>query len=273
MVVRRVFWTVLAGSLLLAFTGCQGMSQWLPSRWRSNAAPKPAAVTPSPALSSEQKAEVQIALGRSLEQEGDTPEAIKVYKAIIANDKRRFFRKSPTLAEANYRLALLYDKRGDYAESAQYFTAALKLRPRDPELLCDLGYSCYAQHRWADAEIHYREALAVDPEMRRAHNNLGMLLARVGQHDAARNEFLLAGCSEAQSHTNHAYACLLNEQWLDAQMHFELALAAEPNLDSAKQGLATLQNVQAQAPLPSNGTELVASRPTAELSTGASSVR
>ncbi len=148
------------------------------------------------------------------------------------------------MAVANYRLTLIYDNRGDYAESAQYFTEALKRRPRDPKLHCDLGYSCYAQHRRADAEIHYREALAFDPAIRRTHNSLGMLLACVGQHGAAWYEFLLVGCSEARPHANHAYTCMLNELWLDAQMNFELALAAGPKLQSAKNGLATLQSVQ-----------------------------
>ena len=53
----------------------------------------------------EEKINVQMAIARSLENEGQADQAIKVYKEIIKKDNRR--------ADAYHRLAILQDKMGD----------------------------------------------------------------------------------------------------------------------------------------------------------------
>ena len=48
---------------------------------------------------------------------------------------------SPENPDVHHRLAIVADKRHQFSESDQHYQAALKSRPRDVNLLSDLGYS------------------------------------------------------------------------------------------------------------------------------------
>ena len=64
----------------------------------------------------------------------------------------------------------------------------------DPEVgrLMDEGNAAFGQGDSEGAEALYRRALALDPQAKEAHNNLGTLYARQGQHEKARQAFQAA---------------------------------------------------------------------------------
>jgi Flp pilus assembly protein TadD len=228
---RSVFW--LAAATLVCFAGCQNGGAKAPnSSLGTLIRPSSVGASLSKKVTSEQKADVKIAVARSLEMKGQTDQAIQAYLDAIRSDDTR--------SDAYHRLAVLHDKKGDCEASQEFYQAALKRDPDNAELICDIGYSCYLQGRWKDAEQNLHRALTLQPKLARAHNNLGLLLARTDRHEQALEEFARAGCSSAESRANLAFALMLEKRWSDAQRLFAMALAADPELEAARDGLDTL---------------------------------
>jgi Flp pilus assembly protein TadD len=186
-----------------------------------------------------QKADIQIALARTLERQGRIDEAKKVYLEAI--------KTNPERADAHHLMGLLHARNGDCQTAEQYYQKANQLDPENAELYCDLGYCFYLQQRWDEAESNLRRAVALAPDSRRARNNLGLLLARTGREQEAFGEFAKAGCSEAEAHTNLAFALSLAERRDVAEAHFQRAVDLDPSLKTAQQGLASLRSLTANA--------------------------
>jgi Tfp pilus assembly protein PilF len=202
-------------------------------------------------------ADVQVAFGRSLERRGELDQAVARYQEAVKQD--------PGRADAWRRLAILHDRKGKFDDSAEMYRKALEQRPGDPDLFCDMGYSLYLQGRWAEAEMNLRQAVALRPDHTRAHNNLGMVLARSERADEALAEFREAGCRPAEAHANLAFGLALGGHWPEAKQHYQEALAADPSCVVAKKGLEQLGAVAAKAPrlapaepLPVSGTTVPA---------------
>src|SRR5262245_60952240 len=173
----------------------------------------PGAGEPSPPLRASQVADVQVAMGRTLEKRGSTEQAQEMYQKALKQD--------PSRTDAYGRLAVLHDRQGKFKESEELYRKALATRPDDAGLLCNRGYSLYLQRRWAEAEAALRRALALAPGHRRAQNNLGLVLAQVGRHEEALASFRRAGCTEADAHVNLAFVLTLRRSWPEARGHYE----------------------------------------------------
>lgn len=229
----------LAATLLVLLCGCQTFSGMVAKITNKN--PNQVAYTPPPMmqdepakpLTAEQKADVQMAIARSLESQGDREPAIKAYLEVIKKDSRR--------ADAYHRLAVLHDAKGDSESASKFYQIALKKDPKNAELRCDFGYSCYLRRNWSEAEPQLRRAIALNADCARAHTNLGLLLGRTGRKQEAIVEFRKAGCDEAAARSNLGFALTLEEQWTAAQEQFEMALAIDPNSKMAQDGLAAIR--------------------------------
>lgn len=234
---------LIAILLLVPLAGCQapgGMSGFR-FPWSQGAAGQrgtPLASVETPPLTAEQKAEIQVAMARGLERQGRTDEAKKVYQEVL--------KVAPRQADAHHFLALLHDRKGECEVAEGHYRNALELVPDRADVHCDLGYSYYLQERWPEAENELRQAVSLDPDLRRAHNNLGLLFARTGRDAEAMNAFAKAGCSEAEAHANLALAFSLAGRWADARANFERALQIDPQLQTARDGLNSLQSLAAK---------------------------
>lgn len=186
-------------------------------------------------LKPKQAADVQVALARTLEKQGQTEQALAIYEEAVQKD--------PGRGDAWRRMAILRDGQGRFAESATLYQKALKAQPGSAEIYCDMGYSLYLQQRWPEAEMNLRQALALQPDHARAHNNLGLILARTGRAEEALGEFYEAGCSDAAAHTNLAYALTLEHHWPQARQHYQWALQTDPSSAPAKKGLRELEQL------------------------------
>jgi Tfp pilus assembly protein PilF len=228
--------TVLLAALLASLTGCQAFDGMVAKITHRNQAAYPSAAAndePTPPLTAKQKADVQMAVARSLENQGNTAQAITTYLDVV--------KKDPARADAYLRLAVLHDLKGDSQSARKFYLTALKRDPNNAELHCDFGYSCYLERNWGEAESHLRRALGINPDCARAHTNLGLLLARTGREQDALVEFHKAGCDDAAAHNNLGFVLTLEERWPEAKRQFRLALAADPNSKMAKDGLAALR--------------------------------
>jgi tetratricopeptide (TPR) repeat protein len=227
----------LAVLVLLCLTFAAGCQQW--NRVPQTATPLVASADPSPPITSKQAADVQLAMGRSFEKQGDTVRAQLAYQEAEKKDPRR--------AEITMRLAMLLDRQGKFQESGACYRRALQASPNNAEVLCNFGYSLYLQRRWAEAEINLKTAIAAPGDAARAHNNLGLVYARTERHEDALAEFRKGGCSAADAQVNLAFALTFDGHWDRARQHYKLALAANPSSESAKSGLKNLDGLFAKA--------------------------
>lgn len=191
---------------------------------------------------SQESLNIQMAMARTLEQEGNWQQAAAVYHRIID----RF----PKDATAVHTLAILYDQHGQFDKSSGLFRQALKLQPGNPDVFCDIGYSQYRQRRWGDAEMNLKQAIKLDDNHSRAHNHLGMLMSQLGKRSAALAQFGKAGCDTSQAHMNLAFVMTLNDRLLDARQEYEFALDADPTSRDARFRLQKLDSVIASLGVP-----------------------
>jgi tetratricopeptide (TPR) repeat protein len=225
-----------AAGLLLLFCGCQSWSN-LKARFAppppGPSSPLTAGAEPAQPLTKAQKLDMQMAVARISENDGNLDEAIKNYSEVLKKDANR--------VEASHRIAILYDLKGQPEKSRGYYLEAIRKTPDNAELYCDFGYSCYLQRNWAEAEENLRKAVEINPELARAHVNLGMLLGRTRRSSAALREFAQAGLGEAAARSNLALAHVQENRWMEAQEEYSRALAVDPNSKTAKLGLAAVQ--------------------------------
>ena len=193
-------------------------------------------------LNSKQTADIQVTQGRSLEQQGEIEKAMAAYRDAVKRDAHR--------ADALLRLAVLHDKQGRFKESAKLYCKALEADPGNPDIFCDRGYSLYLQHHWADSEMNLQQAIALNPDHRRAHNNLGIVLAHTNRLDSARAEFQRGGCTQAEGLANAAFCLSTDGRLEEARNHYRLALAADPASRAAKVGLKQLETTLVKAGRP-----------------------
>jgi Flp pilus assembly protein TadD len=221
--VRALGFGLVAAALVLG-AGCRGAGR------RGEHASSGLLNSGNPAkVSRRQAADVEVALGRTLQESGDLKAAEAAFRDALAKDPRR--------ADAEARLAILAEERGDPKQAEEHFERALKLAPKDPDILCDRGYSLYLQRRWADAESCLRKALKEDPRHARGHNNLGLVLARQGDREGALAEFARAGCDRADAQSNLALVTAMEGRLDEARELYAAAAAAKPGSAPAREGL------------------------------------
>jgi Flp pilus assembly protein TadD len=192
----------------------------------------------SPKLNSNQAAEVQLAMGRSLEKQGQLDEAMAAYREAA--------RRDPKLSEAYVRQAVLLDRQGKCEEAGALYAKAIKLSPNDANPYCDRGYSLYLQKRWTEAERNLRRACQLDPNSERAHVNLGLVLVHNDRIEEALHEFQKGGCDECSAHLNVAFVQTADGHLEEAWRHCRSAVSASPTSKEAKSRLAELDTLIAK---------------------------
>ena len=112
---------------------------------------------------------------------------------------RRVLESQPDNPVANHRLAVIADKKRDFAKAEQYYLTALRRDARNADLLGDLGYSYLLQGRRAESERYLLAATRVDPSHAKALHNLSLLYAMQGDYDRSFDALRRAvGDSEAR---------------------------------------------------------------------------
>jgi tetratricopeptide (TPR) repeat protein len=229
-------WATALGLALLA--GCQQAP-------KNPTQPIPLfAAEPTPKLSAAQNAEVLFALGRTLENTGEVEQAIRAYNDALRQDPERI--------DAAVRLAMLLDQQGRFEESQALYKHALTQQPNNADICCNLGYSLYLQRRWKEASQVLRWAIHLEPDHQRAHNNLGLVLASIGDVPGALRAFHGGGCNQVDAYLNLAYVMTLQQKWGEAGRAYQEALALDPSSSAAQKGLQNLQTVLAKLGVNSN---------------------
>ena len=97
--------------------------------------------------------------------------------------------RNPAAGLAHNNLGTLLLEEGRPAEAEAHFRQALALQPRAADVSSNLGGALLAQGRFAEAIPPLQQAIKLQPDSAQAHNNLGSALIRQGRMDEALAHF------------------------------------------------------------------------------------
>ncbi len=126
----------------------------------------------------ESRVESLLADGQLALQENRIADARRVYQEILDY--------LPNDATAHHGMAMAADLTENWTEAESHYRQALRGRPRDANLLCDIGYSYLLQNRYSEASSYLTQAIQINPGHENAHTNLALLDVRQGNPEAAR---------------------------------------------------------------------------------------
>jgi hypothetical protein len=123
-------------------------------------------------------------LASDLADEGRYPEAIAIYRQILARD--------PMYYLGVYNLGYCLYRMGAYEAACSYLQRAITLNATEPEPFVYLGLADFRVGRAAEAAANLRQGIVLSPDNPRYHFALGMILKSQGDVIAARQEFAAA---------------------------------------------------------------------------------
>jgi Flp pilus assembly protein TadD len=198
-------------------------------------APKPPAGTAAKKeqeLPIDKTADLCVALAEQLEKQGHEAEAAAQYE--------RARQCKPSL-NISRRLAVIYDRQGDYQRAIVEYEKALKHEPKNADILNDLGYCHYTHGRWADAEKCLTQAITLDSKNKRAWINLGLALGQEERYKESLEAFT-KGSSVAEAHCNLAFILLTQNKFDEAKREYQKALELQPDFALAQAAVDRLNN-------------------------------
>jgi tetratricopeptide (TPR) repeat protein len=236
---------------LVAVAGCQQVRQLVSRGERSSdsntqsVAPVVSGTgrrMPSSKLATTKSRDAGFASARAHEHGREFGKAATAYEGIL--------KQHPDFSPAHHRLAIVYERLGKDSLAQKHFQLALTLAPENGDLLCDYGYSRYLRNDLENAEENFRAALALNPGLKRAHVNMGLIQARTGREIMALDSFRAAGCNESECRSNLAYGLMKEEKWGQAAQQLQVALSQNPSSRMLQERMQEVQAVLASGRTP-----------------------
>jgi Flp pilus assembly protein TadD len=206
-----------------------------------------------------QQYNVHMELGRVYESQGNLEAAVAEYqKASDAAAQKGSFRSGQRLGPADQALAqrrmgAAFDRLGRFAQAETHYQQSMALSPRDARTWNDLGYSYYLQNRWPDAERTLKTADSMEPNNARVLTNLGLVLAAQGKDDEALASLSRAS-GPAVGHANLGFILAAMGKTAEARRHYESALSIQPEMNAARVAISHIDKPSA----PGNAVQLAA---------------
>ncbi len=156
---------------------------------------------------------------------------------------------SKDVVEAYKKLGKMLQNQDKPAEAWQWYTKAISIAPKDPEIYRDLGNLYGQQQQWQEAIKCYQKALEINPNMADVHRYLATALTHIGKHReaskfwerayslepetaTAEEHFILGNTMLQMNLVNQAISCYCN------------AIKINPNLTVAYQNLGEALKLQ-----------------------------
>ncbi|WP_241021974.1 tetratricopeptide repeat protein [Burkholderia sp. Ac-20353] len=163
--------------------------------------------------------------GRTAESSADVMDVTGGRAAVMGAAIRHSLQKARALLE-----------RGEFAQAQQLYRGVLAMDPENTEALLLLGAACDQSGDCIEAERLMARALRSERRYAWAFANYGLVLVKLGRHEAAlvplREALRLDGRHPA-AHVSLGNALLGLERHADAQKAYEQALAISPGLAEA----------------------------------------
>jgi Flp pilus assembly protein TadD len=205
-------------SLLLPMLGC---SLWDRDHPGPSGASADAAKPGDKELPAKQSAQLCLATAQAMQDKGQFQQAIDLYEKARRDD--------PALTSVAHRLAFLYDRQGDGVRALAEYQKALKAQPKDPNLLNDLGYYHYHRGNFAEAEKRFRQAIGIAADHKQARTNLALVLGHDGRFPESYELFAQV-VGPAAAHSNVGVLMARQGRYDQARQEFRQALALDPTL-------------------------------------------
>ncbi len=170
-----------------------------------------------------------LAFARLQERRGQADQAKKMYTSLV--------RRNPNNPAPYHRLGVLAAEEGRYAEAEEFLRQAWQLGPPSAELLTDLGYLYYLQHRLPEAETTLREAIRLDATHGPAHVNLGLVAGAQGRYEESLAEFRRGTGGEAEAQANLAYVMAQRGDLEQSEKAYLRALTLDNELREAAEAM------------------------------------
>ena len=172
---------------------------------------------------------------------GDAALQLQLARALVTLERLDEAVVAYGYAQAPMELAQLHLRRGDAAAAEPLLHKALAQQPLDASVHAALGEACQRQHRFDEAEKHYRHALELDAAHFVAHVRLSDVLrdsGRLEEAEAAARRALELDDEAVASHFSLGMAHKARGRMEPAIRAFRRALELDPGATQAMQQLA-----------------------------------
>lgn len=179
----------------------------------------------------------QMIMARTAEDKGKFVDAERTYRVML--------QRNPQNATVLNRMGIVCSKMGKHDAATKHLMQAVKVQPNNAKYLTDLGYALYLQNDLPAAEIALEESIKRDPSSKRSFNNMSLVLGHQGRMDEAY-QIARSVMSAEEAHANIGYICLQRGMLDDAAQHYTRALEINPDLDSVKEAIVQVAELQKQ---------------------------
>jgi Flp pilus assembly protein TadD len=155
--------------------------------------------------------------------------------ADAESDLKAALKVNPDSADAHAALGILYDVQLRPDAEAEHRTA-VRLAPKNPAYLNNLGFSLYLRQHFKEAITVYESAARLAPLSRRVRTNLGFACAATGDLRRAAREFQMGG-TEAEAKNNLGFAYERRGDMANAYDLYVEALRLDPKAERARSNL------------------------------------
>ncbi|MEA2916540.1 MAG: hypothetical protein QOJ15_8621 [Bradyrhizobium sp.] len=202
----------------------------------------------------------------SLHQNGRTPEAEKLYQAVLVHDPdhpgalqqlsvlrlqqgafddalrliHRILEQDPNFSEGHNNLGVALQALDRPAEALRHFEKAIAIKPGHADAHYNLGMALQMLNRFAEAAECYRRALALRANYVDAYNNLGNVLQVLNRPQdaiACFESVLAIRPDHADAHSNRGNALAALDRYEEAVASYDRALAIRPDHADAHNNL------------------------------------
>jgi len=173
------------------------------------------------------------ALGFSLFQQGKSQEAVVALQKALAVDPKHW--------KAHNNMALASIDLGELELAEAHYRESLAIEPQ-PAIHNDLGFVLEREGMAEEAVEQYRKALELDPELASAHYNLAAFLARSGDYAEAERHFRAALAKQPDTRAYTGLGIVLRQQGRtdEAIASLRKAIDAEPKNAAAYDQLGSI---------------------------------
>src|SRR5262249_29080333 len=152
----------------------------------------------------------------------------------------------PKSADALEALGRVHLHRNEIDQALSAFLSAVEIKPKNATLLSNTGYVFLKRGDLMQARTYLERAIASDNSLVEAHNNLGIVLARMGEPDHALSEFLAVN-EPAAAFNNLGVVYMDQKRWTEARDVFKRAVLLDPTYKKAQ---ANMVEAEAHVPRP-----------------------
>lgn len=160
----------------------------------------------------------------------------------------------PTFTEARFNLGLAYAIKGEEREAIEHFCTVLNYS-NSRKILAkthnNVGAIMFKQNNYEEAQLHFVEAIRLQPDFIDPYNNLGVLLYTQGKHDEAAIQFSNVLKIGPNPLANYRLGKIQQDQgnYLEATRYYQEALKIAPDFKLVQEELdVTLAKINESKP-------------------------